>query len=68
MSKAGDNNQRKGELASRIGSILFRLDLSIGQSAKRLGITQTEVSRLLRHEIDGFTVEQLETFLQEVER
>jgi len=67
VSNSTDLSQQKSELASKIGSILLRLDLSIGQAARRLKITQTEMSQLLRGELDNFAIEQLEGFLKEFE-
>ncbi|MCW8887701.1 MAG: helix-turn-helix domain-containing protein [Gammaproteobacteria bacterium] len=67
MSDITENGQQKSELASKVGSKLLRLDLSIGSSAKRLGITQTEMTQLLRGELDGFSTEQLQGFAQELE-
>ena len=67
MTDTIENSQQKSELVSQIGSKLFRLDLSMGQAAKRFGITQTGVNQLLSSELDDFSIEQLQTFLQELE-
>lgn len=67
MSDTNEMSQQKSELAVKIGSILFKQDISMGQAAKRLEIAQTDVADLLNRELDGFSIEQLEGFLQVLE-
>lgn len=54
----------KAGLAHRIGKLIE--DLTQVEAAKRLGIHQPKVSRLLRGELYGFSTEQLMRFLNEL--
>jgi predicted XRE-type DNA-binding protein len=64
VTNSAENGSRKEELAVEIGSILFNRDITMGQAAKRLDITQTAVAQILNRNLDDFSVVQLEGFLQ----
>ena len=62
-----ENSSQKSELAAKIGSTLFRRDISMGQAAKLFGIKQIDVNQLLQKNLDDFSVEELEEFLKALE-
>ena len=53
----------KAALAVRIGEAIQSLRLTQAQAARRLGVDQPKISRLLRGQLAGFSTERLLHFL-----
>lgn len=58
----------KAELARRVGSIIKHRHLTQSDAAKLLGIDQPKVSRLLRGQLQEFSMERLIKFLLLLDR
>src|SRR5215216_3873486 len=60
---ASDEDMLKVKIAIAISKALEKLDLTQTEAARRMKIDQSNVSRLVRGRLDGFSVERLLNFL-----
>ena len=58
----------KAELASQIGVAIKNLMLTQTQAAQRLGVSQPDISRLLRGDFQQYSMERLMTLLTNLDR
>jgi len=63
-----DELQTKAQLAHRIGEIIRGRHLTQAEAAKVLDATQPIVSRLMRGQLHGFSLERLVRFLNALDR
>jgi predicted XRE-type DNA-binding protein len=59
-----DEHKIKADVAMLIGRLINRLDLTQTAAALKLGIAQPDVSRILRGQLSGYSLERLLSFVR----